>query len=43
MLEEERSVMRSDFNIQINSFVDKIDTLKSRLSSKLSSFYANFP
>ena len=33
-LEEENSVMKSDFYIRINSFVEEIDQLKSRLSSK---------
>lgn len=31
-LEEENSVMKSDFYIRINSFVEEIDQLKSRLS-----------
>ncbi len=30
-LEEERSEMKSDFYIKINSFVSEIDTLKSKL------------
>ena len=34
-LEEENSVMKSDFYIRINSFVEEIDQLKSRLSSKI--------
>jgi hypothetical protein len=34
-LEEENSVMKSFFYIKINSFVEEIDHLKSRLSSKL--------
>ena len=32
LLEEERSEMRSDFNIKINSFVMEIDNLKTKLS-----------
>ncbi|CDW79559.1 UNKNOWN [Stylonychia lemnae] len=32
MMEEERSEMRSDFNIKINSFVMEIDDLKTKLS-----------
>ena len=32
LLEEERSEMKSDFYIKINSFVSEIDTLKSKLS-----------
>jgi hypothetical protein len=31
-LEEENSVMKSDFYIRINSFVEEIDQLKSKLS-----------
>jgi hypothetical protein len=31
-LEEERSVMKSDFNIQINSLVEENDRLKTMLS-----------
>ena len=34
MLEEERSEMRSDFYIKVNSFVSEIDQLKQKLSSK---------
>ena len=34
-LEEEYSVMKSDFYIRINSYAEENDTLKSRLSSKL--------
>ena len=33
-LEEENSVMKSDFYIRINSFVEEIDQLKHKLSSK---------
>lgn len=32
MLEEERSEMRSDFYIKINSFVEEISQLKEKLS-----------
>jgi hypothetical protein len=32
MLEEERSEMKSDFYIKINSFVDEIKELKDKLS-----------
>jgi hypothetical protein len=34
-LEEEASVIKSEYQIQIKSFVDEIDELKSKLSSKL--------
>ncbi len=38
MLEEERSEMKSDFYIKINSFVSEIDQLKSKLSSNFFCF-----
>ena len=34
ILEEERSEMKSDFNIKIHSFVEEISHLKDKLSSK---------
>ena len=34
ILEEESSMIRSEYQIQIRSFVDEIDTLKSKLSRK---------
>ena len=34
ILEEESSIIRSEYQIQIRSFVDEIDTLKSKLSRK---------